>query len=124
MNRVQDGIRPGRDRHGDSGTDRQDRSAKPGRSWPSDRDHAGNVAARRLSDGILQFPDLPGPDARRLVGRPGELVSISPDFTHLIGVDAGFGFVLALRMNRCGDVIAVERLQRNCRTDRQTSWHI
>ena len=80
-----------------------------GRAAGITRATAGNVVGRLMNGGILRLSDAPHPGRQRLVGRPGELVGINPDFTHVIGVDAGIGFVLALRMNLSGDVIAVDR---------------
>ena len=72
---------------------------------------AGNVVARLLDEGIVRLGPNPGPDnaRERTVGRPGELVALNPDFAHVIGVDAGIGFVLALRMDLAGEVKALER---------------
>ena len=82
-----------------------------GRATGTTRATAGNVVARLLNEGILRPSDPDSPNRQRAVGRPGELVAINPDHTHLIGVDAGIGFVLALRMNLSGDVIRVERVE-------------
>jgi len=72
---------------------------------------AGNVVARLLAAGLLHHPPPAETGAGRAVGRPGELVTLNPDHCHVIGVDAGIGFILALRMNLCGDVIASVRVQ-------------
>ena len=82
-----------------------------GRATGTTRATAGNVVARLLTEGVLQPSDPDSPNRQRAVGRPGELVEINSDHTHLIGVDAGIGFVLALRMNLSGDVIRVERVE-------------
>ena len=87
-----------------------------GRAIGLTRATAGKVVARLLEDGILQFSDTLGSKEQLSVGRPGELVSINPDYSHVIGVDAGVGFVLALRMNMAGGVVAFDRVK-TCASD-------
>ncbi|MEM1431584.1 MAG: ROK family transcriptional regulator [Pseudomonadota bacterium] len=85
--------------------------AELGRATGITRATAGTLVARLLDKGILQHSQMPGDVRQRPVGRPGELVSLNPDYKHVIGVDAGIGFVQALRMNLQGDVVAERRVE-------------
>ncbi|MEM6381347.1 MAG: ROK family transcriptional regulator [Pseudomonadota bacterium] len=82
-----------------------------GRSIGQTRATAGNVVARLLEEGIVRTAGSAEHDTHRTIGRPGERVSINPDHCHVIGVDAGIGFVIALRMDLAGTVVAAEQIK-------------
>lgn len=71
---------------------------------------AGTRVARLLEEGILRQNDA-ATDEGRSVGRPGELVALNCDHAHVIGVDAGIGFVFVLRLDLCGEVRAEARVE-------------
>ncbi|MEO1104281.1 MAG: ROK family transcriptional regulator, partial [Pseudomonadota bacterium] len=72
---------------------------------------AGNLVARLLAEGIVRHAPTLEAEKDRSVGRPGEQVALNPDFAHVVGIDAGIGFVLALRMDLAGTIRAVERVE-------------
>ncbi|MBV6658260.1 MAG: ROK family transcriptional regulator [Devosiaceae bacterium] len=82
-----------------------------GRAIGQTRATAGNIVARLLEEGIVRTSEPAEPGAHRTVGRPGELVSINSNQCHVIGVDAGIGFVIALRMDLAGTVVAAEQVK-------------
>lgn len=72
---------------------------------------AGTLAARLIEEGIVEA--VPAARAEgRAVGRPGERLAIAPDHAHVLGIDAGIGFVLGLRMDLAGRVRRTERAER------------
>jgi predicted NBD/HSP70 family sugar kinase len=70
----------------------------------------GTRVARLLEEGIIRENQVAA-GGDRPVGRPGGLVALNCDHAHVVGVDAGIGFVFVLRLDLCGEVRADGRVE-------------
>ena len=70
----------------------------------------GTRVARLLDEGIIRENHVAAGGGRP-VGRPGGLVALNCDHAHVVGVDAGIGFVFVLRLDLCGEVRADGRVE-------------